>query len=151
MKRAISLFIALVLAISVSVVSFAAASPGGKTEYDVTISSNKGGSTSKLYKMIKNNDGTVTLVHISSHKDFLRWKIIGDYELVKGPLTADKIIVYPLEDLKVKMIFEKGDKDGKDDDGSKSPQTADKALVGILSVAVLAGAAAVVSKKSLNK
>lgn len=150
MKRVISLMVALLLAVSFSAVSFAAVSPKGETKYEVTVESNKGGSIKDLYEKTENDDGTVTLEHISNDK-FLRWEINGKYDLVDGNLKSDYIVIRPHEDLVAKMVFALSDKEGKDDDGSKSPETGNSALPLMAVVTVGAGIAAVISKKCLNK
>lgn len=152
MKKVIALVIALIFATSFSVVSLAAASPEGQTKYKVTVISNKGGSNKDNYKIVKNNDGTVTITAIEKGAKFLRWEVkSGKCEIVSGSFSSKKIVIRPLSDVVIKQIFKvKGS--GKPGDGSStSPQTGNIAisLLGLTMLASLGAAA--LSRKKLVK
>lgn len=152
MKKFIALAVAVVMAASFSVVAFAKSSPSGQTKYKVTVTSNKGGSSSSNYKMTKNNDGTITLTAVKGKYDFQRWEISGRYEIVSGSLKSGKIVIRPLSDLKVKQIFNIKGNGTKPNDGSgKSPKTGENGVTALGLTLVLALAGVAISKKQLAK
>ena len=152
MKKFIALAVAVVMAASFSVVAFAKSSPSGQTKHKVTVTSNKGGSSSSNYKMTKNNDGTITLTAVKGKYDFLHWQISGRYEIVSGSLKSGKIVIRPLSDLKVKQIFDVKGNGGKPNDGSgKSPKTGENGVTALGLTLVLALAGVAISKKQLVK
>ncbi len=99
---------------------------------------------------------------------FLKWQIIGDYEIVSGSLTSADLVIRPLGNIEVKTIFEKIDdiedgdvpeEDHEDgDDGKKpqkgevndsdtSPQTGNSIVLVLLSTFVASLAVAVTTRK----
>lgn len=171
MKKFIALLTALVLAMSLTTVAFAAGSPEGKKEHKVTYTHNIDGLESGNYEIIPDGE-TVELVAHEGYPGyaFVRWDIIGDYEVVSGDINGDSVVILPLGDIEIKSIFEEVEEDepiedeepdeeepdeeepdeedkGEVNDSDTSPETGHRSLVLLTGLFSVSLAAAFVSKK----
>lgn len=122
------------------------ATSSSKDEYTVTV--NRGSGDKEIqYNVVKNGD-TYTLTASTPDKGykFARWSITGDYEIVSGSLTSEKLVIKPLGDVTVKEVFEKISKGGTNN-SDKSPKTGDAIPSVLLAVFMTSLAACAVSKK----
>ena len=135
------LFSVVILATFMAVPAFAEQSPEGEVIHKVEL---PGGDTAE----VKDGD-TITLE--KSDEGFEGWEITGEYEIVSGSLTSDKIVILPKGDIVVKEIIKDVVEEDKDENESdKAPQTGNGALM--VTVMLTAGAfvAMVVTKKAVR-
>lgn len=138
------LFSVVILATFMAVPALAEVSPEGDVFHKVEIT---GGDTIK----VKDGD-TVELKVRDDEKEFERWDITGEYDIISGTLTSDTIVILPKSDLVVTEIYKdavvEDDKDENESD--KAPQTGNGALM--VTVLLTAGAfvAMVATKKAVR-
>lgn len=156
MKKLFALMLALVLiaslAVSVSAVSHD--SPTPVSYYDVSTSVvGTGEAGADPIKVVVNSDGTSTLtaVEVEGGGAFVRWELVGEYEIVEGSLTSKVLVIKPLSDVKASAVFKDAGKDtGKKNDSSTSPKTGDMSMI-IVTVMLLAAGAAVFAVKKIKE
>ena len=108
MKKIVALLLAVVMVFAVAAVAFAEESPSPDRYYKVTTEVEGGGSASaSTNKILKNSDGTVTLVASDDGGYFNRWLIKGSYEIVEGTLTDPIITIRPTSDIEAVANFTK--------------------------------------------
>ena len=123
MKRIISLVLAIVLLFSIGTTAFAAISPSGNKYYKVTIIHPSG---EKEKFSVKQGTPVELSLAVGEEKDFVKWEISGDYEIISGSLKDGTLVIMPLSDLTIRKVFKdrKPDKDkGETNDSEESPQT----------------------------
>lgn len=130
MKKLISILVATILVFSVaSTFASAEVSPEGDKTYKVTIDLGVR-EEEPSFSYVTEGD-TITLTANTKSKDeefkFVRWTIIGEYEIISGSLTSETLVIRPLGDISVVQVLEQyyeDDKlpdDEKDDDKDKKP------------------------------
>lgn len=146
MKRIISLLLAFILLFSFSTVAFAEKSPAGDEYYEVTIIYPNGDHES--FEVIPGDTVELELAN-GEDKDFIKWEIKGEYEIISGSLTGDKIVIRPLGDLTIKKIFKDSRPQGDSNDSEESPQTGD-IFIPLFGILAASSVAAVISRKKSN-
>ena len=150
MKKFLSLAVMLVLAMTMSVCSFAANSPVGKPQFSVDIVSNSTGTEKTTTKVVQNGDQLILTAEDSTYK-FEKWIIEGEYELVKGALTDKEITIIPKADLKVNAKYSTSSQVVDPNKDPTSPPLGDGAYVAIALLAVAALVGSLTLKKKLSK
>lgn len=151
MKKLLVSILVIVVALTMSLSVFAAASPVSVGEFKVTLLSNASG---KILPMdasdyTVNDDGTITLTrHAESEFEFESWKVEGEYEIVSGSLTGDTVTIRPLSDLTITEMYNL-EVAGAVDDKPTSPPTGSN-LPALGAVALFSLSAAYVAKKRLT-
>ena len=163
MKKIIALLLCALLLVSLSVTAFAAKSPVADEVFNVTIIN---GANAK--PNVSDNDGTkkVTVEADPDKGDFDEWVIYKadgktlavegvDYEIVKGELTSEKLVITPLKGIIIcgnyggistKPVVKP---DTDKDDSNKAPQTSDTLATALSVVMIAALGFAVVAKKRI--
>ncbi len=164
MKKFFALLLVTLLLVSFSVTAFAAKSPVADDVFNVTIIN---GANAK--PNVSKNDGTkdITVEADKDKGDFDEWVIYKadgktlavegvDYKIVKGSLTAEKLVIRPLKGIIIcgnydgvttKPIVVKPDEEK--DDSNKAPQTSDNLATALSVVMIAALGVAVVAKKKI--
>lgn len=141
MKKILSIGIVLVMMLTMAIGTFAATveSPVGDEEYLVEV---ERGTTGGTVAVKDNGDGTYTITATpdSTHQ-FVRWDIVGQYEIVSGSVTSNVMVIKPLSDIKATGSFN-GTTVDNGDHGNTSPETGvNVAPVVIIAVVATLGAA----------
>lgn len=169
MKKIISLLVAVVAMLAVSVTSFAVKSPVAPPDFDVNIggiidqNGNSKTDTSWI-KVIKDGENLIISVEDGYEDFFIKWIITGEYEIIEGDLNSPTLVIRPLGNITIQQVVTdinakpntNTDTDtntgtpGKPNESPTSPSTGTAAGV----LVVLMGACActaVISKKNLSK
>lgn len=143
MKKVFAVLVAAMIVVFAAVPAFAAPSPTKSSgKYKVTMHNQNGGSGS--YTEEKDKDGQhVTLkAHPKNGYTFTKWVIEGDYEITKGTLTDDEIVVLLKSDIDVTPQFKGkgGSVSVSQNTSPESPKTGDSTplVITLISLSVLA-------------
>ena len=116
MKKLVSFALVLVMLFAIASVSVGAefTSPGGKTYYSVTTSSEGQGDAHSDKNKVDINpstteDGYVTLTAEEGGGSFVKWVIEGDYNVISGDENSLEFVIEPLSDIKAVAVFEGGE------------------------------------------
>ena len=104
MKHTFSFLLAFILLLSFAIPATAANSPEGTKTYKVSYTF---GNMTKYFKsgeLIKLNSDDIQ-VDDNIPRQFLRWEIVGNYEIISGTLTSKKLIIKPLGDITINEVF----------------------------------------------
>lgn len=153
MKKIFALLLAAMLMIFTVVPVFATdvISPSATDEYDIIINNTDGGSGSYTSEII---DGKKYVTLTADSKDgftFTHWEIDGDYEIVKGSLEDEELVIILNSDCEATPHFEGESVQPTQNKGDVSPQTGDSSSVVFLFVGLfvaLVGAAGIKVAKS---
>ena len=143
MKRFISIFAILILTFSAfSFSAFAEVSPQGDKKVKVEITNNIDEDDKTISYEVKGDKVTISVNedYIKDGYKFIKWKIVGDYEIVSGSLTSKNLVIKPLGNVILTQIFdiegveEKPDKkpQGESNKSDVSPETADSGILNLL-------------------
>lgn len=161
MKKFISIFAILLLAFStISFSVFAAGSPQGDKKVKVEITNNIDEDDKSVTYIVKGEDLKISIneEYISDGYKFIKWKIVGDYEIISGTLTSKSLVIKPLSDVKVTQLFdiegleeEKPDKqEGESNKSDTSPETANRSMLGLIAGAFVVSAITLGATKKIR-
>lgn len=143
MKKLFAVFVAALIVVFAAVPAFAAPSPTKSSgQYKVTIHNQNGGSGSYTQKVDKDGQHVTLTAHPKNGYTFTKWVIDGDYEIVKGKLTDDEIVVLLKSDIDVYPHFKGkgGSVSVSQNTSPESPKTGDSTplVITLISLSVLA-------------
>ncbi|MGN0660190.1 MAG: hypothetical protein ACI4JX_00565 [Oscillospiraceae bacterium] len=156
MKKIFSLAAAVLTMLALTVTSFAAPSPSGDKQFVVKqeiVDTGTNKTATGWSKVVKDGETLIITVTEGYENYFVKWNIIGEYEIISGSLDSTTLVIRPLSDVTVQEIVKTdgttvtpGDKN----DSSTSPGTGSAAsvLVVLMGASALTAAAA---KKRLSK
>lgn len=103
-KKALAVLVAMLIVMFSCVSAFAAISPSGKPSLDVTIIPTEGGTGSyDITTEIEAGPNGGTIVEFTPKPNpgytFEKWELEGEYDIVDGSLTTDKLKVEAYSDL----------------------------------------------------
>ncbi len=176
MKKVLSIALALVMIFALSAVAFADeatdateyVSPTPKEYFDIVVSyepgdGSLGDAVADTYQIIRNSDGTVTLIATPKGEGkFDKWIIEGEYDVVEGDLTDPTITIRPKSDIKADAVFVKATSDAteavnpkpttpaKPNNSSTSPKTGDPLFL-IIALAALALGTGIFAVKKIKE
>ena len=151
MKKILAVLFA-VLWISVSsVAALAAPSPTAPVIYNVTVEAQQGGSVHSSVETVQQGDQVILTATVDDGYIFTTWNISGEYEIIEGSLSSERIVVRPDSDIHATAGFKAASADvptsptegpapGPGNDSPTSPQTGyDGFVFAGLSVLLLSG------------
>ncbi len=159
MKKIFAVLIAALIVVFAAVPAFASPSPTKSSgKYKVTMHNQNGGSGSYTEQWDKDGEHVTLKAHPNNGFTFTKWVIDGDYEIVKGKLTDDEIVLKLKSDIDVTPQFKKEGGSGSavspsQNTSPESPKTGDSTplVITLISLSVLAlgavGVKLAVSKK----
>lgn len=111
MKKFLSLLLFFLMIISIFNLSAGALpSPSPIDYYKITISNQGDGKVeADKISIVANENDVVTLVATEEKSPFIRWDILGTYEIVQGNLTSKNLQLKPKSDLVIIGIFQSKD------------------------------------------
>lgn len=133
MKKLISILIATILVFSVaSTFVSAEVSPEGNKTYKVTI--DYGVEDKKPSFSYVTEGDTIALTSNTKSEEgkfkFVRWTIVGEYEIISGSLTSENLVIRPLGDISIVQVLEEyyeednlpdDEKEDEEDEEDKKP------------------------------
>lgn len=143
MKKIFAVLVAAMIVVFAAVPAFAVPSPTKSSgQYKVTMHNQNGGAGSYTEKKDKDGQHVTLTAHPKNGYTFTKWVIEGDYEITKGSLTDDEIVVLLKSDIDVTPQFkgEGGSVSVSQNTSSESPKTGDSTplVVTLISLSVLA-------------
>ena len=131
MKKFIAIIMAIMLVASVAAFTASAKeSPAPVDYYSMTAEAVGDGEASVTPAKIQiGSDGTATFTATEKGGKFIKWELIGDYEIVSGSLTDKVVVIKPSSDVKGIAYFEGAAKAASTDTGTTAPKTGDMTLV----------------------
>lgn len=166
MKRFLVALVVTILAFS-SISVMAAESPTAQKYYKVTVDdeyigkdgngsiTRPGGKISVIPGRVKPGKKVVLIATPDKGYNFKKWIIKGDYTIVSGSLTSEKLVVIPKSDIDINAKFEDGNGNEPTtkravpgDKSPVSPKTGTTtAVAGVMIMMLLAGIVAVITRK----
>lgn len=151
MKKILAVLFAVLLISVSSVAALAAPSPTAPVIYNVTVEAQQGGSVHSSVETVQQGDQVILTATVDDGYIFTTWNISGEYEIVEGSLSSERIVVRPDSDIHATAGFKAASADvptsptegpapGPGNDSPTSPQTGyDGFVFAGLSVLLLSG------------
>lgn len=151
MKKILAVLFAVLWISASSVVVLAAPSPTAPVIYNVTVEAQQGGSAHSSVDTMQQGDQVILTATVDDGYIFTTWNISGEYEIVEGTLSSERIVVRPGSDIYATAGFKavsadvptsptEGPAPGPGNDSPTSPQTGyDGFVFAGLSVLLLLG------------
>lgn len=151
MKKILAVLFAVLLISVSSVAALAAPSPTAPVIYNVTVETQQGGSVHSSVETVQQGDQVILTATVDDGYIFTTWNISGEYEIIEGSLSSERIVVRPDSDIHATAGFKAASADvptsptegpapGPGNDSPTSPQTGyDGFVFAGLSVLLLSG------------
>ena len=151
MKKILAVLFAVLLISVSSVAALAAPSPTAPVIYNVTVEAQQGGSVHSSVETVQQGDQVILTATVDDRYIFTTWNISGEYEIIEGSLSSERIVVRPDSDIHATAGFKAASADvptsptegpapGPGNDSPTSPQTGyDGFVFAGLSVLLLSG------------
>ncbi|HIR02578.1 MAG: hypothetical protein U0M23_02110 [Acutalibacteraceae bacterium] len=151
MKKILAVLFAVLLISVSSVAALAAPSPTAPVIYNVTVEAQQGGSVHSSVETVQQGDQVILTATVDDGYIFTTWNISGEYEIIEGSLSSERIVVRPDSDIHATAGFKAASADvptsptegpapGPGNDSPTSPQTGyDGFVFAGLSVLLLSG------------
>ena len=151
MKKILAVLFAVLLISVSSVEALAAPSPTAPVIYNVTVEAQQGGSVHSSVETVQQGDQVILTATVDDGYIFTTWNISGEYEIIEGSLSSERIVVRPDSDIHATAGFKAASADvptsptegpapGPGNDSPTSPQTGyDGFVFAGLSVLLLSG------------
>lgn len=151
MKKILAVLFAVLLISVSSVAALAAPSPTAPVIYNVTVEAQQGGSVHSFVETVQQGDQVILTATVDDGYIFTTWNISGEYEIIEGSLSSERIVVRPDSDIHATAGFKAASADvptsptegpapGPGNDSPTSPQTGyDGFVFAGLSVLLLSG------------
>lgn len=151
MKKILAVLFAVLLISVSSVAALAAPSPTAPVIYNVTVEAQQGGSAHSSVETVQQGDQVILTATVDDGYIFTTWNISGEYEIIEGSLSSERIVVRPDSDIHATAGFKAASADvptsptegpapGPGNDSPTSPQTGyDGFVFAGLSVLLLSG------------
>lgn len=151
MKKILAVLFAVLLISVSSVAALAAPSPTAPVIYNVTVEAQQGGSVHSSVETVQQGDQVILTATVDDGYIFTTWNISGEYEIIEGSLSSERIVVRPDSDIHATAGFKaasadvptsptEGPASGPGNDSPTSPQTGyDGFVFAGLSVLLLSG------------
>ena len=134
MKKILAVLFAVLLISVSSVAALAAPSPTAPVIYNVTVEAQQGGSVHSSVETVQQGDQVILTATVDDGYIFTTWNISGEYEIIEGSLSSERIVVRPDSDIHATAGFKAASADvptsptegpapGPGNDSPTSPQT----------------------------
>lgn len=105
MKKFLSLFLSVLLAMAFCTVANAATSPVGEKKHNVTVTASNSDKT-VTGTVTDGENYTLNATAVDGYK-FVKWTISGSYDIVSGSLTSQKLVITPKSDIIANAEYQK--------------------------------------------
>ena len=99
MKKILAVLFAVLLISVSSVAALAAPSPTAPVIYNVTVEAQQGGSVHSSVETVQQGDQVILTATVDDGYIFTTWNISGEYEIIEGSLSSERIVVRPDSDI----------------------------------------------------